>query len=318
MIIHFEGVIGEVKKKDLKEDSMQLILRHGAVEGLKELLKNYQVVLYSSICENTLHLVVEHLISQYQIIFDAVYTRLQTFKRSDEYCNYNQIYTDFDLVSNDHHGEPDKRIEDFVILVLPILLSHEEIKEADEKHFTEHAMFSGYTQQQPQCVSGMPIESGPYAPLLFLVPHHAMQKFHYSVSLLNISTVLTQLLIAAWTDRDDLRREMQHQYERENDSYRRVILQNSSNQPDNISPPKSPAKPHTGIRRTGTLGAMTFTTIAPKNQFKQLLALAKDKELHIGTCNWIRAFNNVKKHKLFQLRTTTTCEPFLHQTKRRK
>ena len=63
MIIHFEGVIGEVKKKDLKEDSMQLILRHGAVEGLKELLKNYQVVLYSSICENTLHLVVEHLIS---------------------------------------------------------------------------------------------------------------------------------------------------------------------------------------------------------------------------------------------------------------
>jgi len=41
MIIHFEGIIGEVKKKDLKEDSVQLILRHGAVEGLKELLKNF-------------------------------------------------------------------------------------------------------------------------------------------------------------------------------------------------------------------------------------------------------------------------------------
>lgn len=41
MIIHFEGVIGEVKKKDLKDDNMQLVLRHGAVEGIKELLKNF-------------------------------------------------------------------------------------------------------------------------------------------------------------------------------------------------------------------------------------------------------------------------------------
>ena len=51
MIIHFEGVIGEVKKKDLKDDSLQLVLRHGAVEGLKELLKNFQVILYSSVSE---------------------------------------------------------------------------------------------------------------------------------------------------------------------------------------------------------------------------------------------------------------------------
>jgi len=76
MIVHFEGVIGEVKKKDLKDDHMQLILRHGAVEGLKELMKNFQVVLYSSICESTLLLVIEHFIREHQIVFDAVYTRL--------------------------------------------------------------------------------------------------------------------------------------------------------------------------------------------------------------------------------------------------
>ena len=62
MIIHFEGVIGEVKKKDLKDDNMQLVLRHGAIEGIKELLKNFQVILYSSISESTLRLVVECLI----------------------------------------------------------------------------------------------------------------------------------------------------------------------------------------------------------------------------------------------------------------
>jgi len=64
------------------------VLRHGAVEGLKELLKNFQVVLYSSVCENTLLPVVEYLARE-QIVFDAVYTRLQAFKRSDEFCNYN-------------------------------------------------------------------------------------------------------------------------------------------------------------------------------------------------------------------------------------
>ena len=41
MIMHFEGIIGEVKKKDLKDDNKQLVLRHGAVEGIKELQKNF-------------------------------------------------------------------------------------------------------------------------------------------------------------------------------------------------------------------------------------------------------------------------------------
>ena len=89
MIVHFEGVIGEMKKKDLKDDNLQLVLRHGAIEGLKELLKNFQVVLYSSICENTLLLALEHLIREHNIVFDAVYVRPQAFNRSDEFWNYN-------------------------------------------------------------------------------------------------------------------------------------------------------------------------------------------------------------------------------------
>ena len=149
----------------------------------------------------------------------------------------------------------------------PILLTHEEIKEAEEANLIQHASIEGYTQQMSHCVRGIPIESGPYSPLIFLVPHHTMQKFHYSVSLLNISTVLNSLLIAAWTDRDDLRAESKRHLARENDVYRKMMLksENALLQPRNISPPKSPVKPHQGIRRTGTLGAMTFTTISPKN-----------------------------------------------------
>jgi len=220
----------------------------------------------------------------------------------------------------DGSGEPSEKIEAFVILVLPILLTHEEIKEvSDEQLFTQHAPFEGYTQQQHQCVRGLPIESGPFAPLTFLVPHHAMQKFHYSVSLLNISTVLNSLLIAAWTDRDDIRRDMQRFQAKESENSRRVMLCNTSSKTgSNDLLPKSPVKPHSGIRRPGTLGAMTFTTISPKNQFKQLLALAKDKQMDMGTCSWMRAFYNVKRHKLFQLRYTTTCAPYANQTNKRK
>lgn len=90
-------------------------------------------------------LVVEYFIREHFIVFDAIYTRLLAFKRSDEYCNYNQIYADFGLISPESHGEPDSRIVDFVILVAPILLTHEEIKEADDDFLTQHAPFEGYT-----------------------------------------------------------------------------------------------------------------------------------------------------------------------------
>ena len=45
-----------------------------------------------------------------------------------------------------------------------------------------------------------------------------------------------------------------------------------------------------------------MTTISPKNQFKKLALLAKNKPLNQNTCHFMRAFNNVKKHKLLQLK----------------
>ncbi len=69
-----------------------------------------------------------------------------------------------------------------------------------------------------------------------------MQKFNYSVSLLNISTVINSLLIAAWTDREDLRKEIKNYSDKENEASRRVMLTQNLGQGKvaNISPPKSP------------------------------------------------------------------------------
>ena len=49
---------------------------------------------------------------------------------------------------------------------------------------------------------------------------------------------------------------------------------------------------------------MTFTAVVPQNQYKKVVALSKDKELDGNTCSWQRAYQNVKKYKLFQLRST--------------
>jgi hypothetical protein len=41
MIIQFEGVIGDINRKSLTDENLQLELRHGVIEGLRELLKNF-------------------------------------------------------------------------------------------------------------------------------------------------------------------------------------------------------------------------------------------------------------------------------------
>ena len=94
----------------------------------------------------------------------------------------------------------DNKIAKEVILVAPILLSNQEIKEAEDEDLIMHRAFEGYTQQRPLCVRGLPVETGENTPLIFLVPHLSMQQFNFAVSLINISGTLNQLLMASWVD----------------------------------------------------------------------------------------------------------------------
>ena len=51
---------------------------------------------------------------------------------------------------------------------------------------------------------------------------------------------------------------------------------------------------------------MTITTISPKNQFKKILASTKDKVLDQTSCNWLEAYYQMKKYKLFNLKTVSS------------
>jgi len=39
--LQFEGIIGEVTRRSLTEEGFWLHMRHGAAEGIKELLKSF-------------------------------------------------------------------------------------------------------------------------------------------------------------------------------------------------------------------------------------------------------------------------------------
>jgi hypothetical protein len=51
---------------------------------------------------------------------------------------------------------------------------------------------------------------------------------------------------------------------------------------------------------------MTITTISPKNHYKKILASVKDRVLDQQSCNWLQAYYQIKKYKLFSLKTASS------------
>lgn len=71
------------------------------------------------------------LLDKEEIVFDAIYQRVKTFRSSDEYYNYNQIYIDFDI---QNEGEEfSDRIGRSVIIVAPIFMDNEDIRDKDSE-----------------------------------------------------------------------------------------------------------------------------------------------------------------------------------------
>ena len=72
MIIQFEGVLGDLTKKNICDENLQLSLRKDAADGLRELLVHYQVVLFSFYSEKSIKSIVQYFLKEENIVFDAV------------------------------------------------------------------------------------------------------------------------------------------------------------------------------------------------------------------------------------------------------
>ena len=195
-----------------------------------------------------------------------------------------------------------------MLVVAPICLTHEEIKEADDQDllFAQSHDFESTEEARPEqlALRGLPIDCKEFVPLMFMVPNFVQQNFHYSVSFLNISNILCSLLIAAWTDREDLRQEVNKNSVRESNLLRSTLMGPDSSSPTS-SEGNSPVRLSSNASKPTNSLCFTTTTISPKNTFKKISAPARDKPLETATCNWQRAFQNVRKHKLFSLKHTS-------------
>ena len=126
------------------DDNYMMSLRHGAIEGLKELSKNFQLVIFTMINERYANYIID-ILEKEQVAFDAVYQRLKAYKKSDEYVNYNQIYLDFEIYNPECPSPPEldgnseyqttmtqhTSVQNSVILVCPLCLDNEDIKEKE-------------------------------------------------------------------------------------------------------------------------------------------------------------------------------------------
>lgn len=84
---------------DFEEVSQTLFLRQDVPEGIKELLDNFQVVLFSHLSEKLTITLLDVLRCQRPaIFFDAVYCSSDPLKNPNDPVCYNQIYFDFEVI----------------------------------------------------------------------------------------------------------------------------------------------------------------------------------------------------------------------------
>lgn len=62
---------------------------------MRELIKSFQVVLFTKLSEKTIKLVVQHFIKHEKLLFDGVYCQEPN---EGVFANYNQIYLDFEVL----------------------------------------------------------------------------------------------------------------------------------------------------------------------------------------------------------------------------
>ncbi|CDW78910.1 UNKNOWN [Stylonychia lemnae] len=317
VIIHFDGLVGEINQKNLGDDSYQLVLRHGSVEGLQELSKNFQIAILTTLNQKYCRLLIE-LLDKEDIVFDGIYQRVKTFRRSDEHYNYNQIYIDFDI--HNEGEEYSDKVQQNVIILAPIFMDNEDIrdKDGDDLLFQEKQLSMQVNRSLN--FKGLPIDSKDKTPITLLIPHLRAHSCNYSVSMLNIGNIVQSLLFTSCQVKEDQPREVEIESYKDREYHLRMLREeecSNKNHSRSSSPKRSPSKTQSTLQQKG-LFMMTITTISPKNHFKKILASTRDKILDQKSCNWLQAYYQVKKYKLFSLKTVTSMKPLPEFLQKRK
>lgn len=153
IILVFDGVVGDCFKRNLWEEGpVKLYFRRGVIKELKELLEEFQVVLFFISNDIKPRKILKYLTSK-DIIFDAVYKSRNSsqYAKSHKFSknptkkplkytefiqNFSQIYLDFGLQNE---------IQEKVLLVTSVSLSPEDLESKGESllvHRNSHNLLS--------------------------------------------------------------------------------------------------------------------------------------------------------------------------------
>ncbi|CDW77596.1 UNKNOWN [Stylonychia lemnae] len=221
IVITFQGVIGDfirsqlfisAKDPDQQSTIQNLQIRIGAVQGLKFLCKNFQVVIINNVERSYITTSkdilerMQQLLQQNDICVDAIYSINHKNKNEEFICeDYRQIYIDFNLNSM-------KKVQEKVVFIHPLDIDWmgclEEIKIDKMGYF----LFDYSCNPPKPLVRGLPLSvnyhynkdeslknetNSNHMPLVLLVPNPKGSYSYQSTTLSFISVVKTLMSIAA-------------------------------------------------------------------------------------------------------------------------
>jgi len=247
------------------------------------------------------------LFDRERVPFDAFYARVKSLNQNEEFCNYNQAYLDFEL----DHGSQNDRIEAHALILSAVGLKNDEIQERSGEELIMDTDPEVKLMKPQFFAKGFPVESGHWAPLMFLVPHLRSQISNFGVSMLNIASTVHSLLVSScYSSQEQLSESAKAQVKEKNSKFSEVLERGDSpSSSSNKSPsPDRATKFNYQFDQQNHKGLvmMTMATISPKNHFKKIQAGARDRLLDQNSCSWVHAFHNVKKYKLFSLKQASS------------
>lgn len=285
LIINFEGIIGEITKYPYFSPDSQygLYLRAGVVEGLKKLMRTFQVVVVSDQSEGKVLEILNYFKAQ-RVIFDGVYSQQYnpTYHHhqglnhdKNSYFAYSQIYSDFDITPENVKWQ--------VLVLCALKLANIDIKHSvvDDLLYTKttstEKIFHVCNLIDPldkHTASDVKIDP----PVTLLVPHILSQDDAKGMSFTSVVTLIDSLYIVSATQNGN----KVGSPVRKKSSYT-VTTKHFDDDQGSDEKEEAP-KPHFFVMNT--------ISISPQNHFRKVQKRVYGIELSVENTSWVHGFNS--------------------------
>ena len=203
-----------------------------------------------------------------------------------------------------------------MLIVSALELTNSEIHD-NNKALSNHLHHSYFfrDREHPEisaAFSGLAHGSAGFVPLTLLVPHTSCQDHFYSISFLQISSLIRKLQTVSYFKRQETITDFHRQCLKERTQQVKLLRSTMLNSPlKKFESPQRALSPMKSSQSTDDQGfqmkgIFLCTTIQPTNVYKKFLTQVADKELDRFACNMLNSYHIVNKHNLFDCKSAIT------------